>query len=172
MTRDDPDSSHCNAVALWGVLLILMSAWACFSAPLARADTIILSVKGAIEEEAAEFTRPDLEALEQVELHTGTSVTHGQQVFRGFLLRDLLERLGAKGEEIVARALNDYEIVIPMSDVRDYDVIGALSMDGEPLSPRDKGPIWIVYPRDQHEELEDIRFDMRWVWQLHELEVR
>lgn len=172
MTRNDPDSSYSHAVPLWGTLLILLGVWNCFSAPLARADTIILTVKGSIEQKAAEFTRAELEALEQVQLKTGTSVTHGRQTFRGFLLQDLLESLGAKGEEIAARALNDYEIIIPMSDVRDYDVIGALSMDGEPLSPRDKGPIWIVYPRDQHEELQDIRFDMRWVWQLHELEVR
>lgn len=172
MTRNDPDSSHSHTVPLWGTLLILLGVWNCFSTPLARADTIILTVQGSIDGAPTDFTRTDLEALEQVELQTGTSVTHGQQVFRGFLLRDLLERLGAEGEEIVARALNDYEIVIPMSDVRDYDVIGALSMDGEALSPRDKGPIWIVYPRDQHEELQDIRFDMRWVWQLHELEVR
>jgi hypothetical protein len=45
-------------------------------------------------------------------------------------------------------------------------------MDGERLLPRDKGPIWIVYPRDDFPELTDIRYDYRWVWQLTRLEIR
>ena len=38
--------------------------------------------------------------------------------------------------------------------------------------PDDKGPFWIVYPRDQHEVLQDIRYDYRWVWQLDSLQVK
>jgi len=31
--------------------------------------------------------------------------------------------------------------------------------------------LWIIYPRSQHAELRDIRYDYRWVWQLVELRV-
>jgi hypothetical protein len=51
-------------------------------------------------------------------------------------------------------------------------VILALSMDGRELSLRDKGPIWIVYPRDDHKELHDPVFNSRWIWQLDRLELR
>jgi hypothetical protein len=47
----------------------------------------------------------------------------------------------------------------------------ALKRDGETLSRRDKGPIWIVYPRDDFPELQLETINARWVWQLIELEV-
>ena len=86
--------------------------------------------------------------------------------------RDLLKKLGAEGDEVIASALNDYIVEIPMTDFTEFDVIVAYSMDGQPLRRNDKGPLWIVYPRDQHQALQDIRFDYRWVWQLSRLEVQ
>jgi hypothetical protein len=51
-------------------------------------------------------------------------------------------------------------------------VLLAFKMDGRDLELRDKGPIWIVYPRDQYEELNNSMVDKNWVWQLSELEIR
>jgi hypothetical protein len=45
-------------------------------------------------------------------------------------------------------------------------------MDGQYLKIMDKGPIWIVYPRDQYRELQDSLTDKRWVWQLRDLLVQ
>jgi hypothetical protein len=36
---------------------------------------------------------------------------------------------------------------------------------------RDKGPLWIAYPRDFNKVLQDSRYDARWVWQLNKLHV-
>lgn len=155
--------------ALSAAMIVL----ACWMAPgNALADPVVLTVTGDVAEPPVELTRADLEALTQHRLRTSTTVTDGAPLFEGFLMRDLLEMVGAEGESVTARALNEYSIEIPMEDFARFDVIGALSMEGEPLRPRDKGPIWIVYPRDDHRELQDIRYDTRWVWQLHELEVR
>jgi hypothetical protein len=112
-----------------------------------------------------------LQTLPRHELSTSTSVTDGVNHFEGFLMRDLLEWLGASGETSIAIALNDYIVEIPLQDFYDYDVILATHMDGQRLTRRDKGPLWIVYPRDDHAELQDIRYDYRWVWQLHRLEI-
>nr|WP_018936118.1 molybdopterin-dependent oxidoreductase [Thioalkalivibrio sp. ALJ24] len=137
---------------------------------------VILRVEGAIEHandgDRALLDRAMLDRLPQRELETSTVVTDGVNRFEGFLMRDLLEALGAEGAEVVATALNDYIVDIPMEDFHDYDVIVAHTQDGEALTPRDKGPLWIVYPRDDHAELDDIRYDYRWVWQLEHLEVR
>ncbi|WP_018870478.1 molybdopterin-dependent oxidoreductase [Thioalkalivibrio sp. ALgr3] len=137
---------------------------------------VILRVEGAIEHandgDRALLDRAMLDRLPERELETSTVVTDGVNHFEGFLMRDLLEALGAEGDEVVATALNDYIVDIPMEDFHDYDVIVAHTRDGEALTPRDKGPLWIVYPRDDHAELDDIRYDYRWVWQLEHLEVR
>ncbi|WP_114966143.1 hypothetical protein [Alkalilacustris brevis] len=138
----------------------------------ALAEGVILSITGRIEGESARFTRAELEAFEQHSLQTSTSVTDGVREFEGFLMRDLMAAVGATGDSVEALALNGYQIAIPIADFERFDVLGALSMDGARLSPRDKGPIWIVYPRDAHLELDDIRYDMRWVWQLQALDVR
>lgn len=147
----------------------------CWGATVA-ADGAILTVSGQIEAspEGAPVVlgREDLEALPQHRLRTSTSVTDGVPEFEGFLMRDLMELVGAEGETAIALALNGYRIEIPVADFERFDVMGALSMNGEQLTPRDKGPIWIVYPRDAHRELDDIRYDMRWVWQLERLHVR
>lgn len=112
------------------------------------------------------YSVDDLASLPQHKIVTHTSVTDGPQVFVGPLMRDVLADAGLEAETIMATALNDYEIAIPTSDFTRFDVIAALSMNGEALTPRDKGPVWIVYPRDDHHELQDIRYDYRWVWQL------
>ncbi len=132
----------------------------------------LLTVTGGIDGGTATLSRADLEALPQHRLATSTTVTDGTPEFTGFLMRELLEGLGAAGDTVLATAANDYRIEIPLSDFEEFDVIGALTMDGVALSPRDKGPIWIVYPRDDHAELQDIRYDTRWVWQLIALHVQ
>lgn len=137
---------------------------------------VLLVVTGEIaatnKADAAHLDRTLLEALPRHELETSTSVTDGVNRFEGFLMRDLLEWVGAEGDTAAAIALNDYLIEIPMADFHDYDVLLADTMDGEALTPRDKGPLWIVYPRDDHRELQDIRYDYRWVWQLYRLEIQ
>lgn len=120
----------------------------------------------------AHFDRAMIEALPIHRLETSTAVTDGINMFEGVLMRDLLEAAGAQGEIVSATALNDYVIDIPVEDFTEFEVIAAFSMDGERLLPRDKGPLWIVYPRDDFAELQDIRYDYRWVWQLKRLEIR
>lgn len=132
----------------------------------------MLEVTGQIANAHAAFSREALETLPRVQLVTSTVVTDGQHVFSGFLVRELLARLGAEGSHVTAVALNDYAVDIPMEDFQRFDVIIADRMDGKPLSRDDKGPLWIVYPRDDHEVLQDIRYDYRWVWHLYLLEVK
>lgn len=145
---------------------------ALFTASPVSADSPILTVVDTVRDVETEVTLDDLKALPQHRLVTSTSVTDGKPEFSGFLVRDLLAELGAKGDTVVAHALNGYRMEIPTSDFEEFDVMGALTMDGVPLSPRDKGPIWIVYPRDDHRKLQDIRYDTRWVWQLESLHVQ
>lgn len=140
----------------------------------ARADQndVMLEVTGRIAGGGATFDRGALKAMTPVTIITSTVVTDGVHSFTGFLMRDLLDQLGAKGDHITAIALNDYAVDIPVADFYAYDVVVAYSMNGIDLDRADKGPLWIVYPRDDHVDLQDIRYDYRWVWQLYQLDVR
>ncbi|SFI87103.1 hypothetical protein SAMN03080618_01584 [Aquamicrobium aerolatum DSM 21857] len=144
--------------------------------PLPSPAAPILSVHGSVAranaDGAAHFDLEMLRALPATRLETTTAVTDGVRRFDGVLMRDLLAHVGAQGKTLTARALNDYAIEIAMEEFDRFDILVAYEMDGEPLLPSDKGPLWIVYPRDRHAELQDIRFDYRWVWQLRWIEIR
>lgn len=149
-----------------------------FEQPLpAPTGEVVLTITGKLTrtntpQASAAFDRQMLMALPHKTLDTHTSVTDGVHHFKGVLMRDLLQRVGATGSHIKLRALNDYVIEVPREDFQQFDVIAAWSMDGVRFTPRDKGPLWVVYPRDQYPQLRDIRYDYRWVWQLTHINVQ
>jgi hypothetical protein len=155
-------------------LVMIWAGWARAERLPAPAGPVILTVTGAIEVTnapgEARFDEAMLEALGRATIRTSTSWTDGVKTFEGVRLRAVLDQVGAKGTRLRALALNDYEIAIPMTDLA-YEPILATHMDGERLLPRNKGPLWIVYPRDQNTVLQEQRFDHRWVWQLKRLQV-
>jgi hypothetical protein len=166
---------------LSALAFVLMAAMTVLLVPRvvmsAEESETLLVVTGKISPDAApggeaRFDREALTALPQHEIRTSTPWTDGVSAFKGPLLCELLDRVGAEGTALHAKALNDYAIEIPMEDCRRYPVILALERDGKPLSRRDMGPVWIVYPRDDYPELRLETINARWVWQLVELEVR
>ena len=164
------------ALAISAVLLLLGYGSALALEPLpAPQGPVILIVSGDIEvtnsPEGAVFDREMLHALGTSVVETTTSWTDGPQKFEGVLARTVLERVGAEGTTLIASALNEFVAPVPISEVERYDVLLATDMNGKPMEVRDKGPIWIVYPRDDHRELQDSKFNDRWVWQLKELRV-
>lgn len=142
------------------------------------ANQVVLTVDGLIEhtnmDGQAVFDLAMLQSLPASTIYTSTVVTDGVKRFDGLLVRDLFARLGVAehAQYVEATAFNDYRVDIPLVDFYEYDVLLATHMDGQVLTLADKGPVWIVYPRDKHRKLQDIRFDYRWVWQLKRLTVR
>ena len=140
---------------------------------------VLLIISGKIEhsnsqrngQPVAEFDQSMLEDIGLTSMRTSTIWTDGVKEFAGPLARDVLAMVGAKGSNVVATALNDYKVTIPVSDFENYPVLLALSMDGQKLSRRDKGPMWIVYPRDEYPELASPETNTKWIWQLKELVV-
>lgn len=137
---------------------------------------VILLVSGNIgvtnTPEGAAFDRQMLIDLGQTELRTTTPWTDGVQVFEGVLARAVIERVEAKGVTVKAAALNDYTVEVPLDDFLTYDVLLATEMNGEEMHVSDKGPVWIVYPRDDVPELQNRKLNDRWVWQLKSLHVQ
>jgi len=135
---------------------------------------IVLTVTGAISETnaagKAEFDQAMLDALGTDEITTSTEWTDGEPTWRGVRFSKVLDAVGATGTSIVATALNDYSGEIGMDVIRDYPVLLATHLNGEPLAA-DKAPIWIIYPIDDNPELLE-RDDLLWAWQLATVDVR
>ena len=83
----------------------------------------------------------------------------------------LVDRLGLEGETLRATAINDYAIDIPLTDAVEGGPIVAYRMDGDIMSVRDKGPLWIVYPYDANADYRTEVVYSRSIWQLDRIEV-
>ena len=98
----------------------------------------------------------DLAALPQVTVKTENEFADGMVTYRGPLVRDVLAKLGLdKLDQVRFVAANDYYVDIPTEDFADYDAILAMEANGEKLSRREKGPLWLMYPISDHAELKD-----------------
>ncbi len=139
-----------------------------FGATSTVAQTLLTLSRGP---EVLEFTFEQLAALPQVTIETENEFVDGKVAFRGPLVRDVIEHL-ALGEVEVLRftGANDYSVEIPTSDFRKFNVILALEADGQRLSRRDKGPLWLMYPISDNAELQDPLYIHRLIWQVIRIE--
>ncbi|WP_037230322.1 hypothetical protein [Roseobacter sp. GAI101] len=125
-----------------------------------------------VDEISEALTFDDLLAMPQVKVITKNDYVDEKVEFSGPLLRDLLLSYNIGPEDVLTlRAINDFSVKIPASDAFQYNVILALFSNGQKMSIRDKGPIWLIYPMDDHEELRDDRYNSRIIWQLTSLTV-
>jgi hypothetical protein len=102
---------------------------------------------------------------------TTTIWTEGVHSFTGVPLQTLTALLGVTEGQILATAINDYTVEIPVSDAVENGPIIAYLMDGEEMSVRDKGPLWIVYPYDSNADYRTEVVFSRSIWQLDRIEV-
>lgn len=142
----------------------------------APSGPVVLSVSGAVTvtnaDGRADFDMAMLRDLPQTDIRTYTDWTEGEQVFVGPSLNDLLAEVGAEGNVIAASALNGYSIQIPVTDLDQHNPIIAILRNGEPMSVRDKGPLWIIYPNADQDTLTPNPNNDKSVWQLRALEIR
>ena len=141
-------------------------------------EPVVLTVRGRLglahAEAGVTFDMPTLERLGLIRFTTPTAWTDGLVTFEGVLLSRLLEVLTVPGDvtALTMTALNDYQVVIPAADVHTWPVIIALKRDGQYMSIRNKGPLWVVYPRHAFPELEQAKHNSKWIWQLKEIVIR
>jgi hypothetical protein len=124
------------------------------------------------------LSEDELLQLPRSSIETQTAWTDGVHHFEGIALTDVLKKANIEAGSFTSETLlrltawNDYIVDIPLRDATDYKTLIAAFMDGKRLTIKDKGPYWLVYPRDDHSELQDSRFDHRWSWQLKELTIK
>ena len=137
---------------------------------------VILTVTGNLDHPNAGTTAIfDLEMLEALPGRKGTMETPwttGKVEFSGPLLRSVLQAAGANGQNIKLVALNDYAAEVPVEDATKLDSMLATRMDGQTMSVRDKGPLFMIYPFDKDTSLFNEKYFARSVWQIKSIEVK
>jgi hypothetical protein len=135
---------------------------------------VVLTVSGRIRSgNPVRFDLATLESLGLIRFTTPTSWTTEPATFEGVLLSALLDVVGADpaATTLNLTALNDFESPTPIADGRKWPVMLALKRDGEYMSRRDRGPIWMIYPQHAYPEVGQREYFSRWVWQLKSIAV-
>jgi hypothetical protein len=153
-----------------------LAAWALpVHALEAPTGAVVLTLQGRVripnDGKRVLFDMAMLEAMPQHTHQTRTPWYAQARRFTGPLLRDVLAAAGAQGSTLRLVALNDYQVDMPMDDAMRHDVIIARLMDDKPMTVRDKGPLFIIYPFDAQPELRSAVYYGRSAWQLRTIEV-
>ena len=110
-----------------------------------------------------------LQALAQRKIVATTPWYKDPVEFGGPLLRDVLQAGGVPPEAqgtLRCTALNDYRVEIPLDDAHRFDVVVAHLLNGKPMSVREKGPLFVIYPFDEQPQLRTTVYYSRCIWQL------
>jgi hypothetical protein len=172
--------AHARAAHARRRLLAAGAAWLCGG--LARAQAlgtpagpVVLTLRGRIQRtnqaDSAAFDMAMLEALAQHSFITKTPWFKQPRKFTGPLLRDVLAAVGAHGATLRLAALNDYRIEVPIDDARRFEVTLARLIDDRPITVREKGPLFVIYPFDSDAALRNPLYYSRSVWQLKTIDV-
>jgi hypothetical protein len=150
---------------------------AAYAASLATpTDKPILTISGKIsvtnKDGTAQFDLRMLESMGLVTIETATPWHEGKVKFEGVSLDKLMKQVGASGQRVVVVALNDYTTEIPIDDFTKFNVILAIKRNGEYMSVRDKGPLFVIYPYDSNPDLKSQTYYARSAWQVARIDVR
>lgn len=158
-----------------GVLALALAVFLALLGAAGQAQTLLTLSNPELPagQRETQLTREDLLKLPQVMIRTSSEFVDGVVAFEGPLARDVISLIG-QGTAQKARltAANDYSVTVDLAEFRRYDVILALEQDGNRLSRRGKGPIWVMYPMDDHAELRDPVYNNRLIWQLVRIELQ
>jgi len=138
-------------------------------------EEIVLTITGQINasnvDGAAVFDLAALKSLGAEEFATTTIWTEGENRFTGVPLSALLSAIKVETGTFKATAINDYSIAFPVSEALEDSAMIAYAMNGDPMSVREKGPLWILYPYDSETKYQSEVYYSRSIWQLDRIEI-
>lgn len=115
-----------------------------------------LTVSGQIAKPAATIGWMELQRIATTHLKTINPQEPDKKTptdFRGWLVRDVLDRFGALpvATEATAVAVDGFRATVQIADVRAMDMLLAIEADGKPIPRTSGGPIYLVHPHSQSE---------------------
>lgn len=123
------------------------------------------------ESASKEFSRSDLQALPQEEIVTETVWTKGRTVFSGPPLSAIIDAAGLGDGALELVAANGYFVRMEREIIEEDVPIVALLQNGNPMSMRQKGPLWVIFPYDSDEKYQVELIYALSVWQLVEIRI-
>ena len=124
------------------------------------------------------FDYPGLLALTPQTIRPTLEYDGKPHVLRGPLLLDVLARAGATLNDrtiLVLRAVDGYNVELPVAQARARRFIVATHIDGNPMPLGGLGPLWAVYDADRVPDMAALPLAQRFTacpWALYHVEVK
>lgn len=131
----------------------------------------VLTVNNIADGRSMAFTMADLLALPQTEFRTATIWTDGIDTYSGPSLADVLAAADMPSGDLRIYAINDYNVDFPSEKITDDAPVMTITLNGEPFSVREKGPIWLLFPFDDDDSYKTEDNFAVSVWQLNQIDV-
>jgi len=144
---------------LTAILFSLLSAKAAYAASFVLAD-------GSKE---INVSTEDLLKLPVTSITTATNFTP-KATFEGVTFTELLSKYSITASSLRVYALDDYSYTLPVEELLKYQVILAFRKNDKMIPVSDLGPFAVIYPRDQHPELNKLDVNAKTVWQINRIE--
>lgn len=120
----------------------------------------------------AQFSLEQLLAHADKEIVTNTPWTDDNTKFVGVSAKALLQIIGVDKADLKVTALNNYWSTIPYDDIEKYNPLFAVKKNDTVMSVRDKGPIWVIYPLSEFNQVNNEVLHSRMVWQVSQIETQ
>lgn len=143
-------------------------------------ENVILTVSGAIrtknQDDALVLDLTSLERFGIAQYTVEDPWLKRNVTYAGVLMSDLMDAIGvaSSAREAHMVALNDYEVVVTVEQLKKWPVLLATRADGQTISIEDGGPSRIIFPNHAFPELTQNRFTYEplWIWNLKTVEFR
>lgn len=100
-------------------------------------------------------------------MHTWAPIA---QEFSGPLLADVLKLACPNVRDIYLRSLDQYSVMVNFPTVAKYEPIVALKINGQSLTIRERGPLWLMVNTDGY-KIPTRSLDNMLVWQLYYIRI-
>lgn len=117
--------------------------------------------------------RTHLNALGLVEYAVEDPFEQTTNTFRGVLFRDLLElwQVSPDAKMLTITALDDYQVQVPISILKEYPILLAHQQNGEMMTRDYRGPAMLVTPLTQYPSVKELSNQYQWIWQITKIHV-
>lgn len=143
--------------------------------PATNEPGFTLTVSGQISKPSATLSWEELQRSGQAHVKTINIQNPDKKTptdFRGVLVRDLLDRFGARPEatEATVVSIDGFRATVQIADARRYRMLLAIEADGAPIARTSGGPIFLIHPfSESGPELATLYPDRFWAFYVTHL---
>ena len=96
-----------------------------------------------------------------------------ENVYTGLLMSDLARVLGVTGPEEVFQivALDDYQVNLTLAEFQRWPILLATRNGDEYMTIENSGPTRIIFPYNTHSELDPVKYNDSWIWNVASINV-